>query len=148
MNTRGAMKTREEKMAVLAEAMQIMAEEIARDDADRSESPSFYKYRDQVIELHRQGYTIAGIARELNTAVSSVSDWVSRLGLKKNKVTRDGPGAIPRKKSLTGKVQKYTLLTVKEQNKKLKEERNHERQDEQPLNSHDDGIAGSESVTY
>ena len=57
------MKTREEKMAVLAEAMQIMAEEIARDDADRSESPSFYKYRDQVIELHRLGYTMAGIAR-------------------------------------------------------------------------------------
>ena len=142
------MKTREEKMAVLAEAMQIMAEEIARNDADRSESPSFYKYRDQVIELHRQGYTMAGIARELKVPSSSVTDWVNRLGLDKNRVTKNGPGAIPRKKSLSGKVQKYTLLTVKEQNKKLKEERNHEGQDEQPRNSHDDGIAGSESVTY
>jgi hypothetical protein len=142
------MKTREEKMAVLAEAMQIMAEEIARDEADRRESPSFYKYRDQVIELHKQGYTMAGIARELHVPSSSATDWVYRLGLKKNKMTKNGPGSIQRKKSLSGKAQKYTLLTVKEQNKKLKEERNHEGQDEQPRNSHDDGIAGSESVTY
>lgn len=137
------MKTREEKMAVLAEAMQIMAEEIARDEADRRESPSFYKYRDQVIELHRLGYTMAGIARELHVPSSSATDWVNRLGLEKNRVTKHGPGAIPRKKSLSGKAQKYTLLTVKEQNKKLKEEARYERSNSELQRSENDGVTGS-----
>ena len=129
------MKTKEEKIKILTEAIKILADEV--DDTISDEevpdyppqpvtewpSPSFDKYRARLLALHNKGYTMAGIARELGCATSNVSTWIHRLGLKPNKNTKNAPGSyISRKKSLTGRKQKYVLLTTQEQNERLKVE--------------------------
>ena len=121
------MKTKEEKIKILTEAIKILADEV--DDTISDEevpdyppqpvtewpSPSFDKYRARLLALHNKGYTMAGIARELGCA--------TRLGLKPNKNTKNAPGSyIAKKKALTGRKQKYVLLTTQEQNERLKVE--------------------------
>ena len=129
------MKTKEEKIKILTEAIKILAEEV--DDTISGEgvpdyppppvtewpSPSFDKYRTRLLALQNKGYTMAGIARELGCATSNVSTWIHRLGLTPNKNTKNAPGSyLSKKKSLTGRKQKYVLLTTQEQNERLKVE--------------------------
>ena len=146
------MKTKEEKMAVLAEAMVIMAEMLNdglstsdAGDSTRYPTPEFNKHRHNILELHNRGYTQRGIARELKLAPTNVTNWIQKLGLTPNKPKKNGPGSIPRKKSLSGTRQKYSVLSTKEQNKKLKEERDNARENSRLLSGNDDGTTGVQS---
>jgi transposase-like protein len=129
------MKTKEEKIKILTEAIKILVEQV--DEIISGEevpdylpppvtewpSPMFEKYRARVLALHNKGYTMAGIARELDCATSNVSHWVGRLGLTPNKNKKNAPGSyIPGKKSLAGRKQKYVVPTIQEQNERLKVE--------------------------
>ena len=146
------MKTKEEKMAVLAEAMVIMAEMLndGLSDSDagvsaRYPTPEFDKHRHNILELHKLGYTNRGISRELKIPPTNVTNWLHKLGVTPNKPKKNGPGSIPRKKSLLGTVQKYSVLSTKEQNKKLKEERDNARENSRLLSGNDDGTTGVQS---
>jgi len=129
------MKTKEEKIKILTEAIRILAEQV--DEIMSGEevpdyppapvqewpSPSFDKYRVRLLALQNKGYTMAGIARELGCATSNVSTWIHRLGMTPNKNTKNAPGSyISKKKSLTGRKQKYVVPTTQEQNERLKVE--------------------------
>ena len=129
------MKTKEEKIKILTEAIRILAEQVDEimsgeevpdyPPAPVSEwpSPSFDKYRVRLLALQNKGYTMAGIARELGCATSNVSTWIHRLGMTPNKNTKNAPGSyISKKKSLTGRKQKYVVPTTQEQNERLKVE--------------------------
>ena len=147
------MKTKEEKIKILSEAIQILGEEIAIISSSPTPpqpvtqwpSPEFDKHREQVENLHNHGYTPGGISRTLNIPSSNVQNWLKKLGLTPNKQRKRGPGSINKKKTLTGKTQKHTMLSTKEQNAKLKEEQEYERQNAQLLSSPDDGTSGEES---
>lgn len=147
------MKTKEEKIKILSEAIQILSEEIqvlstapatpTPAEGQGYPTPQFNKYRDQVLALHGQGYTTNGIARALNIGSTNVGNWVLKLGLVPNRHKKGVPGSKSRKKTLTGKTAKYDLLTVKEQNKKLKEEAHDERSNSELQRSENDGVTGS-----
>jgi transposase-like protein len=129
------MKTKEEKIKILTEAIKILAEQV--DEIISGEevpdyppppvtewpSPVFDKHRARLLALHNKGYTMAGIARELDCPTSNVSDWLKRLGLKPNQNNKNAPGSyLHKKKSLTGRKQKYVVPTTQEQNERLKVE--------------------------
>ena len=129
------MKTKEEKIKILTEAIKILAEQV--DEIMSGEevpdyppapvqewpTPSFDKHRARLLALQNKGYTMAGIARELGCATSNVSHWIQRLGLKPNKSKKNKPGGyLTRKKSLAGRKVKYVTPTTQEQNERLKVE--------------------------
>ena len=137
------MKTKEEKIKILTEAIKILAEQVDEimsggevpehtpepvpeyepQPVTAWPSPSFDKHRARLLALQNKGYTMAGIARELGCATSNVSTWIHRLGMTPNKNTRNAPGSyISKKKSLTGRKQKYVVPTTQEQNERLKVE--------------------------
>ena len=145
------MKTKEEKIKILLEAIQIMSEEIQVLSSSTTPppeeqswpTPQFNKYRDQVLDLHQHGYTVTGIARALNASSTSVGSWIARLGLTPNKYKKRGPGSISKKKSLKGTIVKYPMLSAKEQNEKLKEEQNNERSNAELHSVQDGGATNS-----
>ena len=129
------MKTKEEKIKILTEAIRILAEQVDEimsgeevpdyPPAPVSEwpSPSFDKHRARLLALQNKGYTMAGIARELGCATSNVSTWIHKLGLKPNKSKKNKPGGyLTHKKSLAGRKVKYVTPTTQEQNERLKVE--------------------------
>jgi len=141
------MKTKEEKIKILTEAIRILAEQVDEimsggevpehtpqpvpepvpepepEPVTTWPSPMFDKYRARILALHDKGYTMAGISRELGCATSNVSTWIHRLGMTPNKNTKNAPGSyISKKKSLTGRKQKYVVPTTQEQNERLKVE--------------------------
>ena len=135
------MKTKEEKIQILAEAIKILAEQVEEIATDTSESvpnyppepvrfwpsPMFDKYRARILALHEKGYTAAGISRELNVASTNVTNWIRKLGLPLNKNTKNAPGNyLTHKKSLAGSKVKYVTPTTQEQNDRLVERNNAE----------------------
>jgi hypothetical protein len=106
-------------------------------------TPQLDKVRNEIINLHGQGYHAAAIARTLNLPSSSVQDWLKRLGLKPNKVGKDSPGYIKPGRAATtmnGSPKKYQPLTPKQHNEKLKEARN-ERQNQTVFSSPHGGVS-------
>ena len=141
------MKTKEEKIKVLTEAIRILAEQVDEimsggevpehtpepvpepvpeyepQPVTTWPTPMFDKYRARILVLHNKGYTMAGISRELGCATSNVSHWIQRLGLKPNKSKKNKPGGyLIKKKSLAGRKVKYVTPTTQEQNERLKVE--------------------------
>ena len=133
------MKTKEEKIKVLTEAIKILAEQVDEimsggevpehtpepvpEPVTTWPSPMFDKHRASVEALHNKGYTMAGISRELGCATSNVSHWIQRLGLTPNKNRKNAPGSyLIKKKSLAGRKVKYVTPTTQEQNERLKVE--------------------------
>jgi transposase-like protein len=129
------MKTKEEKIKILAEAIKILAEQV--DEIISGEevpaypppsvtewpSPRFDKYRARIAALHDKGYTTAGIARELGIATTNAANWVRKLGRTPNSNRKNAPGGyLTHKKALTGRKQKYVVPTTQEQNERLKVE--------------------------
>ena len=135
------MKTKEEKIQILAEAIKILAEQVEEIVTGTSESvpdyppepvtqwpsPSFDKYRVRVAALHDKGYTTAGIARELGIATTNASNWVRKMGQTPNSNRKNAPGGyLTHKKALTGRKVKYVTPTTQEQNDRLVERNNAE----------------------
>ena len=129
------MKTKEEKIKILTEAIKILAEQV--DEIMSGEevpeyppppvvewpSPMFEKYRARIVALHGKGYTTAGISRELGIATTNATNWVRKLGLTPNSNRKNAPGGhLTHKKALTGRKQKYVVPTTQEQNERLKVE--------------------------
>ena len=107
-------------------------------------TPKLDKVRKEIIELHGQGYHTSAIARELKQPFTCMQQWIKKLGLTPNPSGKHSPGYVQRGKSMNGKPKKYQLLTPKEQNEKLKEERD-ERQNAAILSGPDGRVSGEGS---
>jgi hypothetical protein len=110
------MRTNKEKLEILRAAMEILQEEI--DDIDvvvvkthrkKRVGTMFKKYEPRVRELHALGYHNAGIAREVGLNVSTVRDWIYKMGLVSNRVSSDSPGYQSRTRTLSGSRMKQTV---------------------------------------
>ena len=102
-------RNRKQKIKILRAAMDILQEEIESLDfvvvnthRKKRVGTLFKRHESRVRELHAQGYHTAGIARELGRNPSTIREWLTRMGLVSNRVSRDSPGYQSRKRTLSG----------------------------------------------
>lgn len=110
------MRTKKEKLKILRAAMEILQEEIENLDVvavntrrKKRVGTLFKMHESRVRELHAQGYHVAGIARVMNLSPSTVHDWMAKMGLVSNRVSRDSPGYQGKKRTLSGTRMQQTI---------------------------------------